>query len=144
MAAEDPVIRILLVEDNEMDVRATVRAARQLRIANRIDVVPDGATALAHLRRDPAEGPRPDLVLLDLDLPGRDGKEVLAEIKSDPGLRRTPVVVLTTSDDDADVLSAYDLGASAYVTKPVGLDGWITMATSIESFWFAVVRLPPG
>lgn len=144
MPAEGPVIRVLLVEDNELDVRATIRAAEQLRVANRIDVVSDGTAALAHLRRSRDDGNRPHLVLLDLDLPGIDGRQVLAEMKADPGLRRIPVVVLTTSAADADVLSAYDLGASAYVAKPVGLSGWTTVATSIESFWFALAKLPPG
>ncbi len=122
MSDEQP-IRVLLIEDNPLDARATIRAAERLKLANAIDVVTDGVAALEYLHRDPSEGGRPDLILLDLNLPGRDGREVLEDIKNDPELRRIPVVILTTSADDADILGAYDLGANAYVTKPIGLDG---------------------
>ncbi|MDH3681027.1 MAG: response regulator [Acidimicrobiia bacterium] len=136
-------IRILLVDDNLLDAKATVHAAMKLRIANTIDVVADGGAALDYLRRDPTETPRPDLVLLDLDLPGMDGRDVLATMKSDPELRRIPVVILTTSADEADVLTTYDLGANAFITKPGGLDGWLEVVSKIEGFWFTLVELPP-
>ncbi len=135
----DGQARILLVEDNPLDVRATLRAAKRLQLGNRIDVVGDGDTALAYL----SEGEPPDLVLLDLNLPGKDGIDVLKEMQADDRLKRIPVVVLTTSDDDADVLRAYDHGANAFVTKPVGLEGWIEVAAKIEGFWLSLVRLPP-
>lgn len=141
---EPPVtdVRILLVEDNELDVRATLRAAAKLGIDDRIDVVGDGQSALDHLRQPPAGTTRPALVLLDLELPVKDGREVLAEMKGDDALRRIPVVVLTTSAAEADVNGVYDLGASAFVTKPVGLDGWSDVASRIEGFWLDVVRYP--
>ncbi len=135
-------IRILLVEDNELDVRSTLRAASRLGIEGLIDVVGDGQVALDHLREPPNGGPRPALVLLDLELPVKNGREVLAEMKADRDLRRIPVVVLTTSKAEADVNGVYDLGASAFVTKPVGLDDWTEVAARIEGFWLDVVRFP--
>lgn len=135
-------IRILLVEDNPIDAKATLRAAKKLKLNNTIDHVTDGDEALKYLR-DPANE-RPDLVLLDLNLPGRDGHDVLAVMKQDEQLRRIPVCILTTSSADDDVLGAYDLGANAYVTKPVTLDGWQEVVSQIEGFWFSVVRLPPS
>lgn len=131
--------RILLVEDNPLDVRATLRAAEKLQLDNTIDVVGDGESALDYLRR----GDPPDLVLLDLNLPGKDGIDVLKEMQADPRLKRVPVVVLTTSDDDADVRKAYDNGANAFVAKPVELEGWLDVAAKIDGFWFSLVRLPP-
>lgn len=142
MAIEDAV-HILLVEDNPIDARATIKAAAKLKIANVIDHVDSGEAALEYLQRDRSVGPRPDLVLLDLNLPGKDGKDVLSEMKAHPELCTIPVVVLTTSDDEADILGAYSLGANAYVTKPVGLAGWIEVTSRIESFWFELVKLPP-
>jgi len=133
-------IRILLVEDNPLDARATIRAAEKLKIANHIEHVVDGDSALAYLRE---ADPKPDLILLDLNLPGKDGHDVLAEINDEPDLRRIPVVVLTSSADDKDILNSYDLGANAFVTKPVGLDGWLEVVSTIEGFWFSLVRLPP-
>lgn len=135
-------VQILLVEDNPLDVRATLKAADRLSVANEIEVVNDGETAIERLTNP--QSPRPDLVLLDLDLPGKDGRDVLGVIKTTPDLRRVPVVVLTTSDDDADVISAYDLGANAFVTKPVELEGWHMIVEQIEAFWFSVVKLPPA
>ena len=135
-------IWILLVEDNPLDARATIKAVDRLKIANRIEVVTDGDAAIARL--SDSGRPRPDLVLLDLDLPGKNGLDVLAVIKNTPEVKRVPVVVLTTSDDDADVISAYDLGANAFVTKPVDLDGWHKIVEHIEGFWFSVVKLPPA
>lgn len=137
---EVDAIRILLVEDNPLDARATIKVAKKLKIANHIEHVTDGDTALERLR---SESSRPDLVLLDLNLPGKDGHDVLAEMKESPELRRIPVVVLTSSADDADVLDSYDLGANAFVTKPVGLEGWLEVVSTIEGFWLSVVRLPP-
>lgn len=137
---------MLLVDDNALDVRAIVHAAERLLVEHHVQVATDGEAALRHLRAarsDGASEARPDLVLLDLDLPGTDGRRVLAEMKADPELRRIPVVVLSTSDADDDVLGAYDLGASAFVTKPVGLDGWLAVGRAIEGFWFGVVKLPP-
>ena len=139
----ETAIRVLLVEDNPLDVKATLHAAAKLKIANQIDVVTDGRAALDFLRRDPSVGPRPDLVLLDLNLPGLDGRDVLAAMKTDPDLRRIPVVILTSSADDADIVGAYELGANAYITKPVGLDGWLEVTAKIEGFWLALVKLPP-
>lgn len=138
------LLHVLLVEDNAADVRLTVEALRDAKVANTLSVVDDGVEALAFLRREGryAEEPAPDLVILDLNLPRLDGKEVLAAVKGDPDLRRIPVAVLTTSNTEADVLRSYDLGANCYLTKPVGLDQFLGMVQSIESFWLGVVRLP--
>lgn len=133
-------IRVLLVEDNPLDARATIRAAQKLKIANQIDHVTDGEAALEYLGTTSS---KPDLVLLDLNLPGKDGHDVLAEMRASDELRRIPVVILTTSEDDADILSSYDLGANAFVTKPVTLEGWLEVASRIEGFWFTLVKLPP-
>lgn len=138
---ESSLIRILLVEDNPLDARATIKAAKKLKIHNTIDHVEDGQAALDYLHDGAV--PTPDLVLLDLNLPGIDGHDVLAEMKSDPMLRRIPVVVLTTSSADADIHRAYDLGVNSYVTKPVGLEGWLEVVRCIDSFWFSLVQLPP-
>jgi CheY-like chemotaxis protein len=135
-------IRVLLVEDNPIDVRATLRAAKKLKVANSIDVVGDGDQAIHYL--ESGDQPKPSLVLLDLNLPGRDGHDVLAHMKGDEALKRIPVVILTTSANDADVLGAYDLGANAYVNKPIDLAGWQAVMEQIDSFWFSVVRLPPS
>jgi two-component system, chemotaxis family, response regulator Rcp1 len=137
-------IRILLVEDNPADVRLTTEAFHEGKVWNRLDVVTDGATALDFLfrRGEHAAAPRPDLVLLDLNLPKRDGREVLAEIKADPVLRRIPVIVLTTSKAEEDVLSSYDLHANCYIVKPVGLEQFIAAVQAIDEFWLTVVKLP--
>jgi two-component system, chemotaxis family, response regulator Rcp1 len=143
-AAGRPV-ELLLVEDNPGDVELTREALDEARVHNRLSVVGDGVEALAFLRRQGAHAaaPRPDLVLLDLNLPRKDGREVLAEIKRDPELRRIPVVVLTTSEAEKDVLGAYDLYASAYIVKPVDLDQFLSVVRSIEGFWLSVVTFPP-
>jgi CheY-like chemotaxis protein len=140
------VIDILLVEDNAADVRLTQEALRDAKIANRLSVVGDGVAALDYLHRrgSHAGATRPDLILLDLNLPRKDGREVLAEIKAHPELRRIPVVVLTTSRDEEDVLRSYDLHANCYVTKPVGLEQFLQVVRAIDDFWLAVVRLPPA
>ena len=137
-------VEILLVEDNPGDVRLTREALKDGKVCNRLTVAEDGEQAIAILRREGqyADAPRPDLILLDLNLPRKDGREVLAEIKADPQLRRIPVVVLTTSKADEDILKAYDLNANCYVTKPVDLDQFMTVVRSVREFWLTVVKLP--
>ncbi|MBI5440702.1 MAG: response regulator [Deltaproteobacteria bacterium] len=137
-------IEILLVEDNPGDVRLTREALKQGKVLNRLHVVEDGVAALEFLHRRGvyAEAPRPDLILLDLNLPKKDGREVLQEIKGDESLRRTPVVVLTTSSSDEDILRSYNLHANCYVTKPMDLDQFIRVVESIQNFWFTIVKLP--
>jgi CheY-like chemotaxis protein len=141
--AERPV-EILLAEDNAGDVRLTVEALKAGRVQHNLSVVEDGVEALSYLRQQGryAESPRPDLILLDLNLPRKDGREVLAEIKRDPLLKAIPVVVLTTSTAEQDVLRVYDLYANCYVTKPVDLDGFFAVVGAIEDFWLSVVRRP--
>lgn len=134
-------MRILLVEDNPIDVRATLRAAKSLVTPHSIHVVNDGDEAIDYVRSP--NNHRPDLVLLDLNLPGRDGFDVLTILRAHDDLRRIPVVVLSTSTNDADVVGAYDRGANAYVNKPSSLDAWEATLTQIEAFWFGVARLPP-
>jgi CheY-like chemotaxis protein len=138
-------IEILLVEDSPADVDLTREALEDAKVHNNLHVVGDGEQALAFLRREGqyAEAPHPDLILLDLNLPRKDGREVLAEIKQDPALRRIPVVILTTSDAEQDVLRTYDLHANCYITKPVDLEQFITVVKSIKQFWLAIVKLPP-
>ena len=144
MSPSGKLIEILLVEDNPADVRLTKEALKEGPMVNNLSVVHDGVDAMAFLRRQGkyALAPRPDIVLLDLNLPKKDGREVLAELKEDPNLRRIPVVVLTTSKAEQDILKAYDLHANCYVTKPVDLDEFMLLVRSIEEFWLAVVRLP--
>ncbi len=139
-------IEVLLVEDNPGDVRLTVEALKDGKVRNRLSVASDGVEALAFLRREGkyADAPRPDAILLDLNLPRKDGREVLAEIKSDEDIRRIPVVVLTTSSSDQDILRSYELHANCYVTKPVDLDRFIEVVRGIEDFWLTVVKLPPN
>ena len=139
----DP-FQILLVEDNPGDVDLTREALHESKVHTRMSVVNDGDEALAFLRHQGAhaDAPRPDLILLDLNLPRKDGREVLAEIKADPALMRIPVVVLTTSRAEQDIVRSYNLHANAYVTKPVDLDQFVTVVKSIEDFWFTIVRLP--
>ncbi|MCP3990191.1 MAG: response regulator [Actinomycetia bacterium] len=135
---------VLLVEDNEIDARMVLRAARSSRLANHIQVVTDGAQALDYLHRRPpfADAPYPHLVLLDLNLPGIDGRDVLAEMKADDTLRHIPVVILTSSTLEQDVLASYRGDAAAFVTKPVGLDGFLKVVEAVECFWIDVVTLP--
>lgn len=137
-------IEILMAEDNPADVRLTREALRDAKLSNNLTVVPDGEEALAYLRREGkyARAPRPDMILLDWNMPKKNGKEVLQEIKADPSLRRIPVVVLTTSQADEDIVKAYELHANCYVTKPVGLEQFITAVHSIQDFWFTIVKLP--
>jgi two-component system response regulator len=141
-----PPIEILLVEDNPGDVELTREALHDSKVHMNLSVVSDGVEALAFLRRQTryADAPRPDLILLDLNLPRKDGRGVLAEIKADPELRQIPVVILTSSQAEQDILRAYELHANCYVTKPVDLDQFVTIVRSIEQFWFTVVKLPRG
>ncbi|MBA3460644.1 MAG: response regulator [Deltaproteobacteria bacterium] len=137
-------IEILLVEDNPGDVRLTQEALREGKVKNRLHIARDGVEAMEFLRRQGkhASATRPDLVLLDLNLPRKDGREVLAEIKADPDLKTLPVVVLTTSTAEADILKTYSLHANCYIQKPVDLDQFVTVVKSIDDFWLTVVRLP--
>ncbi len=138
-------VEILLVEDNPGDVRLTREALKEGKVLNNLTVAGDGAEALAILRRGLDDGSRcPDLILLDLNLPKMDGREVLEEIKGDEQLRRIPVVVLTTSSAEEDILRSYNLHANCYVTKPVDLEQFMKVVLSIEDFWLTVVRLPPA
>lgn len=138
-------IEILMVEDNPGDVRLTVEALKEGKIRNNFRTVEDGVEAIAFLRRQGpyADAPRPDLILLDLNLPKKNGREVLAEIKEDPDLRRIPVVILTVSQAEQDILKSYNLYANCYITKPVDLDQFLEVVKSIENFWLTVVMLPP-
>jgi CheY-like chemotaxis protein len=137
-------VQILLVEDNPGDVRLTIEALKEAKVLNKLTVVKDGIEALSLLRRQGphARAARPDLILLDLNLPKKDGREVLAEIKADDKLKHIPVVILTTSQDEQDVLKSYNLYANCYITKPVDLDQFITVVKSIEDFWLGIVVLP--
>src|ERR1700728_1467838 len=136
---------VLLVEDSPGDVRLTREALKDAKVHINLHVAPDGAEAMAFLKREGkyANVPRPDLILLDLNLPKKDGREVLAEIKESDALKSIPVVVLTTSASEADILRSYRLHANCYITKPVGLQGFLTVVKSIDSFWLSVVKLPP-
>lgn len=138
-------IEILLIEDNPADIRLTQEAFRAARLQNTLHVVQDGVSAMAFIRQTAPfqQAPRPDLILLDLNLPKKDGREVLKEIKSDPHIRTIPVVVLTTSDDETDVLRSYDLHANAYLVKPIDILQFIKMIQTLEDFWLSVVKLPP-
>jgi two-component system response regulator len=138
-------IEILLVEDNPGDVRLTREALKDGKIVNNLHVAEDGVDALAFLRREGKyhNAVRPELILLDLNLPKKDGREVLAEIKADKELKRIPVVVLTSSAAEQDIVKSYNLHANCYVTKPVDLDQFINVVKSIEHFWLTVVKLPP-
>jgi two-component system, chemotaxis family, response regulator Rcp1 len=138
-------VEILLVEDNAADVRLTQEALREGKIRNRLSVVEDGEVAMRYLRREGEfeSALRPDVVLLDLNLPRKNGREVLREMKSDPRLKSIPVVILSSSEAEQDVIAAYDLHANCYVTKPVDLDQFVRAIQSIEQFWFTIVKLPP-
>ena len=138
-------IEILLVEDSPADILITREAFQDARLMNTIHVVEDGVQAMEFLRRGGsfASAPRPDLILLDLNLPRKNGREVLAEIKGNAEFKSIPVIVLTTSSADEDIIQAYDLHANCYVVKPVGFDNFLKAVQSIENFWFSVVVLPP-
>ncbi|MBK9121600.1 MAG: response regulator [Chloroflexi bacterium] len=138
-------IEILLVEDNAGDARLTQEVLKDSKIKNNLHIVVDGVEAMEflHQRGIYSSAPRPDIILLDLNLPRMDGREVLREIKEDDILRRIPVVIMTTSDDEHDILAAYDLYANCYITKPVDFQRFIDIVKTIENFWFSIVRLPP-
>lgn len=138
-------VDILLVEDNRGDVLLTEKALQDAKVRNNLYVARNGVDALRFLHKEGehAGAPRPDLILLDLNLPMKDGREVLAEIKGDPGLKRIPVVILTTSRAEEDILKAYDLNANCYVTKPVNFEQFMHVVRSIECFWLSIVKLPP-
>lgn len=138
-------IEILLVEDNPGDAELTAMALKQGRVVNNLRVVEDGVEALKYLRKQGAfaDTNPPDLILLDLNLPKKDGREVLQEIKGDPELRRIPVVVLTTSQSDKDILKSYELHANSYITKPVDLAGFLEVVQALKQYWLAIVKLPP-
>ena len=137
-------IDILMVEDSLDDIEITMEALKNTKINNNLVSVRDGVEAMALLRKEGEyeDAARPDLILLDLNMPRMDGRQVLEQIKSDPDLQKIPVVVLTTSEAEEDVLKAYELHANCYITKPVGLEQFAKVVTSIEDFWFSVVRLP--
>jgi two-component system, chemotaxis family, response regulator Rcp1 len=138
------LIEILLVEDSPSDVELTIEAMRDAKVANQLHVVTDGVEAMAFLRQSDQydAAPRPDLVLLDLNLPRKNGKEVLAEMRADEDLRAIPVTVLTTSKAESDILRSYQLGANCFITKPVHLAEFLDVLRSIEDFWLMLVRLP--
>ena len=145
-AVSGKAIEILLVEDNPEDAALTMETLREGRIRNHISLVEDGVQAMDFLyRREPyADAPRPDLILLDLQLPRKNGREVLMEVKQNPFLRRIPVVIMTTSFAEQDIFESYNLHANCYLTKPVELDEFINVVRKIEDFWLTIVKLPPG
>lgn len=138
------LIELLLVEDNPGDVRLMKEAFKEGKVLCKINVVEDGVTAMQYLRKEGTyrEVSRPDIIMLDLNLPKKDGREVLEEIKSDEDLKRIPVVILTTSSDEQDILKSYNLHANCYITKPVDLEKFIHLVKSIETFWLTLVKLP--
>ncbi len=138
------VAEILLVEDNPGDVRLTQEAFKEGKIINNLSVVVDGVEAMAFLRQDGGytEAPRPDLILLDLNMPKKDGREVLTEIKNDPELKNIPVIILTTSQAEQDILRSYNLHANCYITKPVDLDQFNNVVKTLKDFWLSIVKLP--
>ena len=146
MVDENRPVEILLVEDNPGDERLTREALKEGKVYSNLHWVKDGVEAMSFLRREGkyADVPRPDIILLDLNLPKKDGREVLQDIKNDDALKRIPVVVLTTSKAEEDVLRTYNLHANCYVTKPVDLEKFIVVVKSIDVFWLTVVTLPPN
>lgn len=139
-------IEILLVEDNPADVRLTKEALKEEKVCNNLSVVTDGVEAMAFLRKEGryVKAARPDLILLDLNLPKKDGREVLKEIKTDDNLKRIPVVILTASKSEEDVLKTYNLHANCYITKPVDLKQFMKVAKNVQDFWLTIVKLPPN
>lgn len=144
MTTGDNPAEILLAEDNPGDVVLAKKALKQGKLANNLHVVADGVEAMRYLRQEAeyADAPRPDLILLDLNMPRKDGKEVLADIDEEDELSRIPVVVLTSSESEADIARSYELSANAYLTKPVDFDGFVEIVNRLEGFWFQVVKLP--
>jgi CheY-like chemotaxis protein len=144
MGEREPV-EILLAEDNPGDVKLTRKALEQAKLVNNLHVVTDGVEAMNFLRQEGeyAEKPRPDLILLDLNMPRKDGREVLEDVKDDESLRRIPVVILTSSDAEEDVVKSYERHANAYLTKPVDFEGFLEIIGALEDFWLEIVKLPP-
>ena len=138
-------VEILLVEDSDADIRLTQEGLRETKIRNNLHIAKDGFEAMdfLHRRDGHAHAPTPDVILLDLNMPGKDGREVLAEIKSDESLKTIPVVILTTSQEEQDVTKSYASHANCYVRKPIGIEGYFDVVKSIEGFWFEIVTLPP-
>ncbi len=138
-------VELLLIEDNQGDVRLTQEALKEAKIRNKLYVAGDGVEAMAYLHKEGkyAGASRPDLILLDLNLPKKSGREVLAEIKQDPDLKCIPVVILTSSSSEEDIIRSYKLHANAYITKPVDLEQFIVVVKSIDNFWLSIVKLPP-
>ncbi len=141
---EFKIVEILLIEDSPGDIRLTKEALKESKISNNLHVVTDGEEAMAFLRKEGkfSEKPRPDLILLDLNIPKKNGREVLAEIKQDKQLKRIPVVILTISELEEDILKTYNLHANCFITKPVDLEQFLKVVKSIENFWFTIVTLP--
>jgi CheY-like chemotaxis protein len=144
LGGEGKTIEVLLVEDSPGDVRLTREAFRDANVSIRLHVASDGVEAMAFLRRqdEHIHAPRPDLILLDLNLPRMDGREVLAQVKEDPSLKTIPTVILTTSEAEADIMKSYELQANAYLSKPVQLDEFESLVNSIKDFWLTRVKLP--
>jgi CheY-like chemotaxis protein len=144
LGGEGKTIEVLLVEDSPGDVRLTREAFRDANVSIRLHVASDGVEAMAFLRRqdEHIHAPRPDLILLDLNLPRMDGREVLAQVKEDPSLKTIPTVILTTSEAEADIMKSYELQANAYLSKPVQLDAFESLVNSIKDFWLTRVKLP--
>ena len=144
---EGTALEVLLVEDNPGDARLAVEAFKdgETRFANRLHLVKDGVEAMRFLRREDgySAAPRPNIILLDLNLPRKDGREVLEEVKSDPELKLIPVIVMTTSQTEQDILESYKLQTNAYITKPIDFDRFMSVADATKSFWFHLVELPP-
>ena len=139
-------VEILLIEDNPGDVRLTIEALKESKIINNLNVVYDGIEALSYLQKEGIykDKPRPDLIILDLNLPKKDGREVLGEIKSEDSLKQIPIVILTTSEAEEDIIKSYELHANCYITKPVNMEQFIKVVKSVGDFWFSIVMLPPG
>lgn len=144
MTQYNRTVDILLIEDNEADVRLTKEGIKEVKIRNSLNVVKDGEAAMAYLKKEsPYHGvTTPDLILLDLNLPKKDGRQVLEEIKMDSALKHIPVVILTSSEAERDVLQSYKLHANCYITKPIGIEQFVEVIKSIEDFWFSIVKLP--
>ncbi len=143
--SQSHAIKILLVEDSRADARLIVEVFKEERIAVDVDIVRDGEAAMSYLRREGEyrEKVQPDLILLDLNMPKKDGREVLAEVKADEHLRSIPIVILTTSQSEEDILKSYNLQASCYVTKPIDLEQFTKIIKALDGFWFSAVRFPP-
>lgn len=139
-------VEILLIEDNPGDVRLTIEALKESKIINNLHVVDDGIEAMSYLKKERIykDMPRHDLIILDLNMPKKDGREVLGELKSDDWLKQIPIIILTTSEAEEDIIKSYELHANCYITKPVNMEQFIKVVKSVGVFWFSIVMLPPG